>query len=98
MGNKEILWISDFLTGMHIAHYICSSFIHITGNVTYIDVSEPLKVQIKQENGSSLMLIKSGNKVELEAWNNFRSASYVIQSDKVEIEYHNGELIIRLPE
>jgi len=98
MEDKEVWWLSNFLTNTHIAHYIQSSSIHIAGDVVYIEVGEPLRVQIRQENGSSLMLIKSSDKVELEVWNDFRSASYVIQSKKVEIEYHNGELIIRLPE
>jgi len=98
MENKEIWWLSNFLTSTHVAHYIQSSSVHVTGNVVYIDVSNPLKIQIRQENGSSLMLIKSDDKVELEASSDFRSASYVIQSTKVEIVYNNGELRIYLPD
>ncbi len=98
MENKEIWWLSNFLTIIHVAHYIQSSSIHVTGNVVYIDISEPLRVQIKQENGSSLMVIKHNDKIELDAWSNFGSANYVIQSKKVEVTYHNGELIISLEE
>lgn len=83
---------------MHVAHYIDSSSIRIVGNVVYIEVGEPLRVQIRQENGSSLMIIKQGDKIELEAWSNFGSSNYIIQAKKVEITYHLGELIINLSE
>jgi len=83
---------------MHIAHYVYSSSVFVTGNVVYIEVGEPLRIQIRQENGSSLMLIKQGDKIELEAWSNFGSSNYVIQSKKVEVVYHNGELKIFLGE
>jgi hypothetical protein len=98
MEDKEIWWLSNFLRRMHIAHYIDSSSIHITGDVVYIEVAEPLRIQIRQENGSSLMLLKDKDKVELQAWSNFGSSNYVIQFNKPEVIYHNGELIIKLPE
>ena len=98
MEEKETWWLSNFLRSMHIAHYIDSSSVRITGNVVYIEVREPLRIQIRQENGSSLMVIKEGEKIELEAWSNFGGSNYVIQNKKVEITYHNGELIINLPE
>ena len=98
MEDKEVWWLSNFLRSMHVAHYIYSSSVYITGNVVYIEVGEPLRIQIRQENGSSLMIIKSGDKVELEAWSNFGSSNYVIQAKKVEVTYHNGELKISLPD
>ena len=98
MENKEVWWLGNFLRSMHIAHYICSSSVFITGNVVYIEVGEPLRIQLRQENGSSLMVIKQGDKIELEAWSNFGSSNYVIQSKNVEVTYHNGELKISLPD
>ncbi len=98
MENKEVWWLSNFLRSMHIAHYIDSSSVRITGNVIYAEIAEPLRFQIRQENGSSLMIIKQDDKIELQAWSNFGSSNYVIQFKKPEIVYHNGELIINLPE
>ncbi len=98
-GKEEIKRLSDFLSEMHIAHYIYGFSLHIPGEATYVSFDDPFEIRIEQNNGKTLRVLKSvereGNKVQVEAWKGLDSVIFNVKDPGVEVVYHNGELEIR---
>jgi hypothetical protein len=98
-GKEEIKKLSDFLSEMHIAHYIYEFSLHIPGEATYVSFDDPFEIRIEQNNGMVLRVLKSvengDSNIQVETWKNLDSVIFNIRSKGVEVVYHGGELEIR---
>ena len=94
-GKEEIKKLSDFLSEMHIAHYIYGFSLHIPGEATYVSFDDPFEIRIEQNNGMTLRVLKSVDNVQVEAWKGLDSVIFNVKNPGVEVVYHNGELEIR---
>ena len=93
--RKEIKKVSQFLSEMHVAHYIYDSSLYIPGKVTLASLEEPMEIRVEQDSGMAIRVLKDNDKVYVEAWKDINGVTYGDAMRKIEVVYYGGKLEIR---